>query len=132
MHGCCFDTDSARRAVQTVLPAPGQGPSEAVREGGVFTAHFVATEREPAAGAKPRRSFARIAARADPGYKGTSIMAAEAALCLALQKAQLPGATGGVLTPATCMGDALLDRLRARGFDVSARDFGDDETVPDA
>jgi short subunit dehydrogenase-like uncharacterized protein len=121
-----------RRAAQTVLPAPGQGPSEAMREGGVFTALFVATEAEPVAGAKPRRAFARIAARADPGYKGTSIMAAEAALCLALQKDELPGATGGVVTPATCMGDTLLARIRAQGFDVSVRDFGDDEVVPDA
>ena len=122
-----------RCAAQTVLPAPGQGPSEATREGGVFTAHFVATEAEPADGAKPRRAFARIAARADPGYKGTSIMAAEAALCLALQKDEMPGAaSGGVITPATCMGDALLARLRAQGFDVAVRDFGDDEVVPDA
>ena len=115
-----------------MLPAPGQGPSEAVRESGVFSAHFVATESAPPAGAKPRRSYARIAARADPGYKGTSIMAAEAALCLALQREQLPGATGGCLTPATCMGDALVQRLRAQGFDVDARDFGDDEVAPDA
>ena len=115
-----------------MLPAPGQGPSESVRENGFFTAHFVATESAPPPGAKPRRSFVRIAARADPGYKGTSIMAAEAALCLALQAEQLPGATGGCLTPATCMGDALVERLRARGFDVAARDFGDDEVAPDA
>lgn len=119
---------------KTVLPAPGQGPSEAAREGGVFTAHFVASEVGPAAGAAPRRSFARVAARADPGYKGTSIMAAEAALCLALQSEQLPAAAkaGGVLTPATCMGEALVARLRAQGFDIAARDFADDEVVPDA
>lgn len=117
---------------KTVLPAPGQGPSEATRENGVLTAHFVATETAPPAGSAPRRAFARIAAKADPGYKGTSIMCAEAALCLALQQEQLPGATGGCLTPATCMGEVLAERLRKQGFEVSSRDFQDDEAVADA
>jgi short subunit dehydrogenase-like uncharacterized protein len=118
---------------KTVLPAPGEGPAETTREQGFFTAHFVATEEAPPAGAAPRRSYARFAvSSADPGYKGTSIMAAEAALCLALQRSELPGAAaGGALTPATCMGGVLAERLRARGFSIEARDFGADETVPD-
>ena len=115
----------------TVLPQPGQGPSPASREGGFFSGHFVATDSS----VPPKRAYARVAARnADPGYKGTSIMAAEAALCLALQRDELPGAAagGGVLTPATCMGRVLAQRLRARGFDLTAREFGAEERVPDA
>ena len=48
----------------------------------------------------------------DPGYGSTSKMLGEAAACLALDlpKGQ-PG--GGFLTPATCYGDKLVDRLRA-------------------
>jgi short subunit dehydrogenase-like uncharacterized protein len=113
---------------RTVLPAPGQGPAPATRESGFFSAHFVACD----SARPPRRAYARVAVKgADPGYKGTAMMATEAALCLALQREALPGRAGGVLTPATCMGDTLAARLRARGFELSARDFGADERVPD-
>ncbi|MEL0216089.1 MAG: saccharopine dehydrogenase, partial [Gammaproteobacteria bacterium] len=44
----------------------------------------------------------------DPGYGSTAKMIAEAAVCLA--KDELPS-EGGVLTPAFCMGDALIARL---------------------
>ena len=114
---------------KTLLPQPGQGPSEAAREGGRFSAHHVAED----ASVPPRRAYARLAVRgADPGYKGTSIMAAEAALCLALQRDELPGRAGGCLTPATCFGEVLAARLRKHGFDIAARAMAPDETVPDA
>ncbi len=116
---------------RTLLPAPGQGPSEASREGGRFTGHFVAADTS----VPPKRAYARVAAQsADPGYKGTSIMAAEAALCLALQREACPGTQrgGGVLTPATAMGNVLVERLRAAGFTLEARAFGEEERVPDA
>jgi saccharopine dehydrogenase (NAD+, L-glutamate forming) len=51
----------------------------------------------------------------DPGYGETSKMLAESALCLALDRAQLP-AQAGVLTPAVAMGDALLARLQRAGL----------------
>jgi len=41
-------------------------------------------------------------------------MLGESALCLALDGDRLPGG-GGVLTPATAMGDTLAERLRAAG-----------------
>jgi short subunit dehydrogenase-like uncharacterized protein len=111
----------------TVLPAPGQGPGTHMRETGHFAALFVGT----AAGTNAR-SFVRIARKnADPGYKATSIMAAEAALCLALQRDACPGARG-VTTPAVALGDVLVNRLKAQGFEIDVRSFGDDETVPDA
>jgi short subunit dehydrogenase-like uncharacterized protein len=114
---------------RTLLPAPGEGPSERARESGCFSGHFVASD----ASVPPKRAYARVAAQsADPGYKGTSIMAAEAALCLALQRDACPGKGGGVLTPATCMGGVLVDRLRSAGFTLEARAFAEDERVPDA
>ena len=58
----------------------------------------------------------------DPGYSETSKMLAESALCLAHD--DLPESAGQVTTAAS-MGDALTERLEARGitFDVlEARD----------
>ena len=50
----------------------------------------------------------------DPGYAATAVMLGESALALALDADRLPGRTGS-LTPATAMGDVLVDRLRAAG-----------------
>ena len=56
----------------------------------------------------------------DPGYGETAKMLGESALCLALDT-DLPTSTGGVLTPASSMGERLVDRLRAAEmrFEVS-------------
>ena len=50
----------------------------------------------------------RIKGDRDPGYGSTSKMLAESAVCLA--KDDLPTG-GGCWTPASAMGDALLERL---------------------
>jgi short subunit dehydrogenase-like uncharacterized protein len=55
-----------------------------------------------------------VAAQGDPGYKATSVMFGESSLCLAFDGDRLPS-RAGVLTPATAMGDALAERLRAAG-----------------
>ena len=116
----------------TVLPKPGQGPSESVRENGHFAALFLGSVE-----GSQKRSLVRIAKRnADPGYKATSMMAAEAALCLALERAKCPCASSsdacGVTTPAVALGDVLVDRLKAQGFVIEVRPFAENETVPDA
>ena len=119
---------------RTLLPLPGQGPSEKVREGGCFAGHFVATEGAPAAGKAPRRAYALVGVKgADPGYKATSIMCCEAALSLALQHEELPaaGRAGGLLTPAVALGDVLAERLRKRGFTLSARLMQEGERMPE-
>jgi short subunit dehydrogenase-like uncharacterized protein len=48
------------------------------------------------------------------------VMFGESGLCLALDSERLP-ARAGVLTPATAMGDALVQRLRQAGqtFEVT-------------
>lgn len=53
--------------------------------------------------------------KGDPGYAATSRMLSEAGLCLATTEGP-----GGVLTPASAMGDALVDRLRAAGMTLRA------------
>ncbi|MDX5451247.1 MAG: enoyl-ACP reductase, partial [Rhodococcus sp. (in: high G+C Gram-positive bacteria)] len=66
------------------------------------------------------RYRARVAAQGDPGYKATAVMLGESALSLVLGGDRLH-AGGGVLTPATAFGDVLTDRLRAAGFEITAR-----------
>jgi short subunit dehydrogenase-like uncharacterized protein len=48
-------------------------------------------------------------------------MIGEAALALALDHTALPASEGGVLTPATGIGDALVRRLRAAGVEIRVR-----------
>jgi len=55
----------------------------------------------------------------DPGYDQTAVMISEAALCLALDSSngKLPSKDqGGLMTPATAMGQTLIDRLNKAGI----------------
>ena len=99
-----------RFVLDRVLPKPGEGPSEKTQAGGHFRVEVVATTTS---GARYRTT---VAAKGDPGYAATAVMLGESALCLALD--ELPPAAG-VLTPATGMGTALADRLRAAGFTLT-------------
>lgn len=60
------------------------------------------------------RYVATMAQDADPGYSATAVLLGESALALALDRDRLP-ARSGVLTPATAMGDLLMERLPAAG-----------------
>ncbi len=57
--------------------------------------------------------------KGDPGYAATALLLGESVLCLALDADRLPEG-GGVLTPATAMGDVLADRLRVSGVTIDA------------
>ncbi len=91
------------------LPKPGEGPSEAARNAGRVRIRMVA---ETEGG---KRAALLIKGEGDPGYKLTSLLLGESALCLAFDGDRLP-ARAGCLTPATAMGDLLVDRLRAGGM----------------
>jgi short subunit dehydrogenase-like uncharacterized protein len=91
------------------MPSPGEGPSEEARRAGWFRMEI---RTHTSSG---RRYLAVVAAQGDPGYAATSVMLGESALCLAGDPSSLPLAAG-VLTPATALGTALVERLRARGF----------------
>ena len=130
-----------------VLPKPGQGPSEALREGGfaniyvVGTGEFILYLRTFVwamirltsflfiTGAKNGdKAVAHVEFKgADPGYKGTAALAVEAALCMALpsERAKLPEG-GGCLTPATALGTTLVDRMNAsENFAVDVKPLAD-------
>ncbi len=93
-----------RKLATRFLPAPGEGPSREQRENGSFEIELLGR------GTEGERFRARVGARQDPGYGATSWMLAESALCLAQD--ELPR-RGGLLTPASCMGMKLVERLRA-------------------
>jgi len=87
------------------MKTPGEGPSEAKREQSWFKVAFV--------GEGGGKRVVTEVSGGDPGYSETSKMLAESGLCLAFD--DLP-VTSGQLTPATAMGDALLERLQKAGI----------------
>jgi short subunit dehydrogenase-like uncharacterized protein len=104
----------ARRLIDRKLPAPGEGPSAAVRAKGRFEVriHGRTTTGD--------RFVSTVGAQCDPGYAATAVMLGESVLALALDGEALPQAAG-VLTPATGIGHPLVARLRAAGFTIEAR-----------
>jgi short subunit dehydrogenase-like uncharacterized protein len=102
----------SRALLGTVLPRPGQGPSDKTRRAGFFR---IQIHTRSAAGV---RYLGKIEAQGDPGYAATSVMLGESALCLALDRDRLPD-RAGVLTPATAMGAALAERLRSAGHTLT-------------
>ena len=103
-----------RALLDQVLPDPGEGPSEEARRKGFFK---IETHARTSSGA---RYVCKLEAKGDPGYAATAVMLGETVLGLALDGDRLPDRTG-VLTPATGLGSALVDRLRAAGQTLEAR-----------
>ena len=104
-----------RYLLDRVLPKPGEGPNERARNAGHFTMDIFAGTTSGV------RYTARVRAKGDPGYAATAVMLGESALALVHDRDALPPVDGGVLTPATALGDALVTRLRAAGMEISAR-----------
>ncbi|BCJ44175.1 hypothetical protein GCM10010168_09880 [Actinoplanes ianthinogenes] len=104
-----------RFLLDRLLPKPGDGPSEKTQQTGHFTMDIFTTTTTGA------RYTSRVRAKGDPGYAATAVMLGESALALALDRDALPASEGGVLTPATGIGDALVSRLRTAGFEITAR-----------
>jgi short subunit dehydrogenase-like uncharacterized protein len=99
----------------TVLPSPGEGPSEQRRARGCFEITLLGQGRSK--DGRPFTVRGKVAGQGDPGYAATSRMLGEAALCLALDESS---SQGGFLTPAVAMGDRLVARLRAAGMTLHA------------
>jgi len=90
--------------VRRFLPKPGEGPDEHERESGFFNLILVGTTETG------ERIQVRVKGDRDPGYGSTSKMLSESAVCLARDHLDV---SGGFWTPASAMGDHLLDRLQA-------------------
>ncbi len=85
-------------------PKPGEGPSKAERDAGMFDLMFIAEMPDG------RSMRAAVTGDKDPGYGCTSKMIAESAVCLLRD---VPTGGAGITTPGAVMGDALLKRLEA-------------------
>jgi short subunit dehydrogenase-like uncharacterized protein len=106
---------STRGLLKSLLPKPGSGPSEQTMNSGWFTTELLGLA------ADGRTARARIHHQGDPSNRATVRFVCESALSLALNADALPGgqARGGVLTPATGLGEVLAERLRNSGVAIA-------------
>ena len=95
-----------RKLLDRVLPDPGEGPSEKSRESGYFKMEVHADGRR-----REGRRQGRPGLRGDRGDDGREPRSAS-------RSTELPDRFG-VLTPATAMGGALVERLRAAGMTLT-------------
>lgn len=102
-----------RRLASRFLPEAGEGPDREKREAGFFDFRVFAIDP-----GLPTTAV-RVRGDMDPGYGSTAKMLGEAAL--ALVDTRDTGVAGGFWTPASALGQTLVDRLQARAgvtFDV--------------
>ena len=101
-----------RNLLQPLLPQPGSGPSEKTMNEGWFRCELLGWS------SNGRKVQGLISDRGDPGNRATVKFLCESALCLALDEDKLPGGRqrGGILTPATGLGNVLAERLRQAGM----------------
>ncbi|GAA4104570.1 saccharopine dehydrogenase family protein [Zhongshania borealis] len=95
---------AADTSMATDQTQPGEGPTKEQRETGYYDILF---DGETKDGETLR---AAVKGDMDPGYGSTSKMIAEAAVCLVMNPA--PDA-GGVMTPASALGNHLIERLQS-------------------
>ena len=101
-----------RKVVKRLAPAPGEGPSDEVINGGYFRCTLLGASRSG------HRRRLDLDFAGDPGNKATVTFLAEAALTLLEDREQLPGGAeyGGILTPATALGHPYVMRLQKAGL----------------
>ncbi len=84
------------------LPSPGDGPNATQRENGFFNILLIGKIDGEV------KIKVKVTGDRDPGYGSTSKMLGESAVCLAKDEV---AQDGGFWTPASAMGQPLLDRL---------------------
>jgi len=82
---------------------PGEGPTKEERETGFYDVLFAGSNDNG------ERLMASVKGDKDPGYGSTSKMISESAVCLLKNP---NAASGGIWTPASALGDLLIDRLQ--------------------
>jgi len=98
-------TNLGRKFLAKLLPSQGEGPEVNSDNPGYYIIDFYGKT------SNGKRLVARVKGDSDPGYGSTSKMLAESAVCLALDEKDLEVA-GGFWTPASAMGNQLLERLQ--------------------
>ena len=101
-----------RKLFRPLFPRPGEGPDETTMKEGFFECLFLVETEDGDKG------LFRVHGKGDPGYRVTSKLVCESALTLSQNEESLPGGKnfGGVLTPATALGEPLIKRLRSAGI----------------
>jgi len=99
------------RMVAAIAPPPGDGPSEETMDNGYYECRLVGTADDGT------KAWALVAGKGDPGNRATVKFVCESALALATQRDRLPGGNprAGLLTPATALGQVLVERLQRVG-----------------
>jgi short subunit dehydrogenase-like uncharacterized protein len=117
LFAVAIDLPLTRHLLQPMLPQPGTGPSEQTMNSGWFSTELIGT------GVDGQQVKTLLRFRGDPGNRATVCFVCESALSLALDSAALPGGAqrGGILTPATGLGDVLVERLRSAGLTIKSR-----------
>ena len=116
-----------REALQRfVFPDPGEGPSSAEIENGHFTVRVLGRGTGEDG---PFVVESRIGADRDPGYGATARMLGEAARCLLRGDVDSP-LDGGVLTPASGIGQPLAEGLRRAGLTVAVEEWAGPKGQP--
>ena len=102
---------ATRALLERILPKPGTGPPVKTMDTGWFTCDLLGIAED----GRTLRGLIRY--DGDPGNRATTVFVCESALAVALDGDGLPGgrSRGGVLTPATGLGDRLVERLRRAG-----------------
>ena len=94
-----------RKLLKRALPKPGDGPDPEAQRAGFFDLRFRGTTPSG------RTADTRVTGDRDPGYGATSRMIGETALALLELPREERG--GGFWTPASALGDRLIERLEA-------------------
>ncbi len=111
-----------RNLLQPLLPQPGSGPSEKTMNEGWFRCEILGLASDG------RKVRGLICDQGDPGNRATVKFLCESALSLALNEDKLPGSRqrGGILTPATGLGEVLEERLRKAGMTIQVEEVAPD------
>lgn len=93
----------------TFLPKQGEGPSYKKMRSGFFKMKLIGYID------KIKKISVSVSGDSDPGYSATAKMLTEAAISMLLNEEKIPKAYG-VLTPASGIGQVLIDRLKKTGI----------------
>jgi short subunit dehydrogenase-like uncharacterized protein len=106
--------DFSRHLLRSFLLQPGSGPSEQTMNDGWFRCELLGQSENG------RTVRGILSDQGDPGNRATVKFLCESALCLVLNADELPGGQqrGGILTPATALGEILAQRLRTAGMKI--------------
>lgn len=104
-----------RNLLLKFAPAPGEGPSEKSIENGYFKIHAIATSKTG------KEEHIRCSYSGDPSNKATVFFLCESAFALfeKLDSKNNPFTNFGFLTPASALGDILVNRLKMNGYRIN-------------